>query len=72
MVKPMLPRPMMPRVWPRGLWERIAALVWQSWKAEGEERAAVVHQLRLRKTERMLKMAKSATDSADAAALMGC
>lgn len=65
----MFPKPMIPREWPRGLCERMAALVWQSWKASGEARAAVVHQLRFRKVARMWKMAKSATDSAEAAAL---
>ena len=39
----MLPRPMMPSVWPRGLCERAAALVWQSWKSAAEPRADVVH-----------------------------
>lgn len=62
----------MPRECPLGLCERIAALVWQSWNASGESRADVVHQLRFRKVERMLKIAKSATDSAEAAALEGC
>lgn len=42
MVKPMFPRPMMPRECPRGLWESAAAWVWQSAKVSGE-RAAVVH-----------------------------
>ena len=47
----------------------MAALAWQSWKASGDARAAVVHQFRLRKVAMMLKMAKSATDSDVAAAL---
>jgi hypothetical protein len=38
-------------------------------KSAGEERAAVVHQLRLRKLAMMRKSAKSATDSLEAAAL---
>lgn len=43
--------------------------MWHSSKAEGEARADVVHQFRLRKAERMRKMAKSETDSEEAAAL---
>ena len=38
-------------------------------KSAGEERAAVMHQLRLRKLAKMRKSAKSATDSLEAAAL---
>lgn len=33
----------MPRLWPRGLCDRAAAWVWQSWKEASEERAAVMH-----------------------------
>jgi len=65
----MLPKPMMPSVWPRGLWDRGGARVWHSLKASGEARADVVHQFRLRKAARMRKIAKSATDSEEAAAL---
>lgn len=60
---------MTPRVWPRGLLDRAAACVWQSAKSAADERADVVHQFRFRKVARMRKMVKSATDSADAAAL---
>lgn len=42
-MKPMLPSPIIPREWPRGLWDTAAAWVWQSEKAAGEPRAAVVH-----------------------------
>ena len=66
---PIAPSPMIPRVWPRGLCEMAAARVWQSLKSAEENRAAVVHQLRFRKVDRMRKIAKSATDSEDAAAL---
>jgi hypothetical protein len=38
-------------------------------KSAGEERAAAVHQLRLRKVAKMRKIAKSATASVEAAAL---
>lgn len=38
-------------------------------KSAAEERAAVVHQLRLRKVAKMRKIAKSATASVEAAAL---
>ena len=58
-----------PRVWPRGLRDTAAALVWQSLKVSGV-RDAVVHHWRLRKVERIRKRAKSATDSEDAAALV--
>jgi hypothetical protein len=51
------------------LWDRAAACVWQSWKAAGESHADVVAQFRFRKVARMRKMAKSATDSEEAAAL---
>lgn len=60
---------MTPRLLPRGLWERAAAWVWHSVKSAVDERAAAVHQLRLRKVARMRKIAKSATASVEAAAL---
>lgn len=69
MLKPMLPSPMMPRVWPRGLCDSTAVLVWQSWNAADEPRAALWHHWRLRNVATMKNMAKSATDSVDAAAL---
>lgn len=56
-------------MWPLGLWERAAAASWQDLNSEGEARAAVVHQVKLRKVARMRNMAKSATASVDAAAL---
>ena len=39
----MLPSPMTPRVWPRGLSDAAAVCLWLSWKAAGEARADVVH-----------------------------
>lgn len=65
----MLPSPMTPRTLPRGLCESTAAFSWQSANSAAEARAAVVHQVRLRKVAKMRKIAKSATASVDAAAL---
>ncbi len=59
----------MPRAWPRGLWERMAALAWQSEKAASPSLAAVVHQLRFRNVARIRKIAKSAAASEEATAL---
>jgi hypothetical protein len=65
MAWPMLPRPMTPRMWPRGLWETAVALRWQLVKVAAVEEAEM-HQGRWRKVERMPKRVKSATDSVEA------
>ncbi len=65
----MLPSPITPRLLPRGLRETAAACVWQSLNSAVDERAAVVHQFKLRKVDNIRKIAKSATASVEAAAL---
>lgn len=71
MRRPMRPNPMIPRVKPLGLRDTGAKFLLASMNLSlSPERAAVLDQLRFRKTEMMSQIAASATDSVQAAAAL--
>ncbi|KAL1837921.1 hypothetical protein VTK73DRAFT_4508 [Phialemonium thermophilum] len=60
----MLPRPTMPRTWPRGFAERVAIRRWASLNLSGSQvRAASCERVKLRKTDRIMYRPVSETAS---------
>jgi hypothetical protein len=71
MRNPILPSPIIPSVCPRGLWDVIVARLWQSKNCSLlHDRAAWVTHVSSRKVDRMPNIAKSATASVEAEALL--